>query len=86
MDVNMFELWQSWKMSTRDVQGSVAPSVCTMMLSRAGKVAAQRVKRLRRLMVLKLLANWSRHLEAPLNVMASRLVSERSLAAGELIP
>lgn len=84
MFVNMFELWQSWKTSIRDVQGIVVPSVCTTMLSRPGKVAAQRVKRLRRLMVLKLRENWSCHLEALLNVTTSLLVRERSLAAGEL--
>jgi hypothetical protein len=71
-------------MSIRDVQGSVVPSVCTAMLSRPGKVAAQRVKRLRSLVVLKLRANWSRHLEALLKVTTRRLVSDRSLEAGEL--
>lgn len=79
------ELWQSWNMSIRDEQGNVVPSVYTIMLCRSGKVAPQRVKRLRRSMVLKLRASWSLHSQELLKVMTSRLVSERSLAAGELI-
>jgi hypothetical protein len=75
---------QSCAMSKKEVDGDVAPSVCTTMLCNAGKVASARVKRLSRLMVLKARESRWCSLQAPLEVMMRFLVSERSLQAGEV--